>query len=232
MKSREVSFSVTLNSEEPKCQQYFTEELDFIETGRRFTRRYEEYIYERVIASSVEQVKREEDLSWHQVNGIHQQVYERKKKVNWGQVKRLGLDEIAKHKGHKKFVTVVSDLEKGELIEVIDSHQQEEIAEVLLQQPLEVREAVEEVSVDMWGGFPKLIEKVFPNAQIVVDRFHVMKAVNDNLNKIRKQVKFKSKSKRAKWLLLEKPKRLKRRGIGKIRGRFKTVKTFTKSLSA
>ncbi|MDC0831891.1 helix-turn-helix domain-containing protein [Geitlerinema sp. CS-897] len=63
-----------------KCQQYFTEELDFIETGRRFTRRYEEYIYERVIASSVEQVKREEDLSWHQVNGIHQQVYERKKK--------------------------------------------------------------------------------------------------------------------------------------------------------
>ncbi|WP_245555438.1 ISL3 family transposase, partial [Baaleninema simplex] len=163
-------------------QQYFTEELDFIETGRRFTRRYEEYIYERVIASSVEQVKREEDLSWHQVNGIHQQVYERKKKVNWGQVKRLGLDEIAKHKGHKKFVTVVSDLEKGELIEVIDSHQQEEIAEVLLQQPLEVREAVEEVSVDMWEGFPKLIEKVFPNAQIVVDRFHVMKAVNDNLN--------------------------------------------------
>ncbi|WP_017660527.1 transposase [Baaleninema simplex] len=59
----------------------------------------------------------------------------------------------------------MSDLEKGELIEVIDSHQQEEIAEVLLQQPLEVREAVEEVSVDMWGGFPKLIEKVFPNAQ-------------------------------------------------------------------
>ncbi|WP_144053914.1 transposase, partial [Baaleninema simplex] len=26
--------------------------------------------------------------------------------------------------------------------------------------------------------------------KIVVDRFHVMKAVNDNLNKIRKQVKF------------------------------------------
>ncbi|WP_445958301.1 transposase family protein [Baaleninema simplex] len=46
-----VSFTVK------KCQQYFTEELDFIETGRRFTRRYEEYIYERVIASSVEQVK-------------------------------------------------------------------------------------------------------------------------------------------------------------------------------
>ncbi|WP_375339030.1 transposase [Baaleninema simplex] len=30
-----------------------------------------------------------------------------------------------------------------------------------------------------------LYRRTIPNAQIVVDRFHVMKAVNDNLNKIR-----------------------------------------------
>jgi transposase len=59
--------------------------------------------------------------------------------------------------------------------------------EALEQQPLEVREQVEEVSVDMWGGFPKVVGKVFPNAVIVIDRFHVMKAVNQELNKIRKQ---------------------------------------------
>ncbi len=71
---------------------------------------------------------------------------------------------------------------------MIDSHQQEDIIKALEQQPLEVREKVEEVSVDMWGGFPKVVEKVFPNAVIVIDRFHVMKAVNEELNKIRKQV--------------------------------------------
>jgi transposase len=71
---------------------------------------------------------------------------------------------------------------------VIDSHRQEDIIESLTQQPLEVREQIEEVSVDMWGGFPKVVEKVFPNAVIVIDRFHVMKAVNAELNKIRKQV--------------------------------------------
>lgn len=164
------------------CQKYFTEELDFVESGRRFTKRYEEYIYDRVIASSVESVRKEEDLSWDQVNGIHQHLYDLKKK-SWGQVKRLGLDEIAKRKGHKDFATVASDLDQGKLIEVIDSHQQDEIAEILMQQPLKVREAVEEVSVDMWGGFPKLIKKVFPNAKISIDRFHVMKAVNDILIK-------------------------------------------------
>lgn len=39
----------------------------------------------------------------------------------------------------------------------------------------------------MWGGFPKVVEKVFPNAVLVIDRFHVMKAVNEELNKIRRQ---------------------------------------------
>lgn len=41
----------------------------------------------------------------------------------------------------------------------------------------------------MWGGFPKVVQSVFPNAQIVFDRFHVMKPVNEELNKLRKQVK-------------------------------------------
>jgi transposase len=72
---------------------------------------------------------------------------------------------------------------------------------MLIQQPLEVRQQIEEVSVDMWGGFPKIIEKVFPNAAIVIDRFHVMKAVNEELNKIRKQAKIFDK--RSKFILLK-----------------------------
>ena len=89
-------------------------------------------------------------------------------------------------KGKGSFVTVVSDIEGGNLIEMIDSHRQQDIVEVLRRQPLKVREQVEEVSVDMWGGFPKVIKQVFPNAQLVIDRFHVMKAVNKDLNKLRR----------------------------------------------
>jgi transposase len=91
-------------------------------------------------------------------------------------------------KGHQDFVTVVSDVEKGILIEVIDSHKQDKIIEVLMEQPLELRQAVKEVSVDMWGGFPKVAQKVFPNAALVIDRFHVMKAVNQDVNRLRKKL--------------------------------------------
>jgi transposase len=43
----------------------------------------------------------------------------------------------------------------------------------------------------MWGGFQKVIKQVFPNALIVIDRFHVMKLVNKALNKIRLLLDFK-----------------------------------------
>lgn len=99
----------------------------------------------------------------------------------------MSIDEISKRKGHQDFATVVCDIERGTLLEVIDSHHQEEIIEVLKQQPQEVREQVKEVSIDMWGGFPKVVRDVFPNAQVVFDRFHVIKAVNEELNKVRKQ---------------------------------------------
>jgi transposase len=75
------------------------------------------------------------------------------------------------------------------LLEVIDSHKSDDIITILKQQPLELRAGVEEVCVDMWGGFPKVIREVFPNAKIVIDRFHVQKLVSKALNKIRLAVK-------------------------------------------
>jgi len=197
------------------CQRFFTENLEFMEARRKYTVRYEEYIYGRVNVSSVEQVGREESLSWDQVNGIYQRQCEAKKK-DWQGVKHLGMDEIAKRKGHQNFVTVLGDIEKGELIEVIDSHQQDKIIEVLMEKELEVREGVEQGSVDMWGGFPKVIEKVFPNAVIVTDRFHVMKALNEELNKIRKQTKLNVKIKGEKWLLLKNKEDLKEEELEKL----------------
>jgi transposase len=86
-------------------------------------------------------------------------------------------------------VTVVCNIESGKLLEVIDSHKQEEIIEVLKQQLLETKEQVEEVSVDMWRGFLKVVKVVFPNAKTVIDRFHVMQPVIKELNKIRQQAK-------------------------------------------
>lgn len=70
---------------------------------------------------------------------------------------------------------------------MINSHKQEDITAELMKWSSEARASVVEVSVDMWGGFTKVVREVFPNARIVYDRFHVMKALNGELTKIIKQ---------------------------------------------
>ncbi len=52
------------------CQRYFTERLEFADWERRYTQRYEEYIYQRIKSSNIEQVSREEGLSFEKVQGI------------------------------------------------------------------------------------------------------------------------------------------------------------------
>lgn len=99
-------------------------------------------------------------------------------------------------------MTVISDLENHCLLEVIDSHKAEEIIEKLKGLWTEEERAiVEEVSIDMWAGFAKVIKEVFPNAKIVYDRFHVMKKVIDELDKIRRQSGVRGKE--AKKLILK-----------------------------
>jgi transposase len=74
--------------------------LSFVDWERRYTQRYENAIYQRIQTTSIEQVSREEELSWDQVQGIFNHKFEPEKK-DWGEVKRLSIDEISQRKGSK-----------------------------------------------------------------------------------------------------------------------------------
>lgn len=52
------------------CQSYRTERLNFIDWKRRHMRRYESNVYHRMKNSSIEQVSREEQLSYDEIQGI------------------------------------------------------------------------------------------------------------------------------------------------------------------
>jgi transposase len=141
---------------------------------------------QRICSSTIEQISREENVSRDEIQGIFDAVYSTHQAKNWSEAKRLSIDEVAMHKGHKDFVGVVSDIDARTLLEVAPSNSQKDMTETLSQQPIEVRKQVKEVSVDMWGGCAKIIKEIFPNATIVFDRFHVIKRVNDELNRISK----------------------------------------------
>jgi len=45
------------------------------------------------------------------------------------------------------------------------------------------------VSIDLWLPYKSLVEELMPSAQVVADRFHVMKQVNNELDAERKNKK-------------------------------------------
>ncbi|MGF1494020.1 MAG: transposase family protein [Microcoleaceae cyanobacterium] len=74
-----------------ECQRYFTETLEYVKKGRQYTQRYEEYIYQEVQLSSIEQVSRIEGLSFERVQGIFKNQYAQKKTKNGKESSELEL---------------------------------------------------------------------------------------------------------------------------------------------
>jgi transposase len=104
-------------------------------------------------------------------------------------IKRLGIDEITQLKGGKNYAAVLVDLDTRKPLALLEKRNKEVIAKYLSSLGLEVLEQIEEVSIDLWKLYKSVIEEMLPNAQIVADRFQVMKQVNEELDQKRKKEK-------------------------------------------
>lgn len=99
----------------------------------------------------------------------------------------LSLDETSLSKG--ELYTYLTNKKgkgkKGTLVACIKGTKASEISEVITKIPLEERLKVEEVTIDMARNMEAAVRKCFPNAQIVTDRFHVVKLVLEGLQHLR-----------------------------------------------
>lgn len=102
-------------------------------------------------------------------------------------LKAIGIDEISYCKGHK-YATIVYDLDrscvlwvgKGKGRETIDRFFQEALSEYQRSQILHA-------ACDMSDAYLGAIKDHCPNATLVLDRFHIVKAINGALDEVRKE---------------------------------------------
>lgn len=92
------------------------------------------------------------------------------------------MDEIALKKGHSHYIVVLVDIDQRVPIGFVCSRKHEDIKKVLDSWGLKVLRQIEEVSIDLSGSYRGLIEKVLPDANIIADRFHVVKIIGDEFN--------------------------------------------------
>lgn len=93
----------------------------------------------------------------------------------------LGIDEFARRKGHH-YDTILCDLVSRTVLEVSEGRKLEDVQKLL--ERLSEPEKVEAVSMDMSASFRPAVQLCLPNAQIVVDHFHVIQHVMKAFKKI------------------------------------------------
>ena len=99
----------------------------------------------------------------------------------------LSLDETAFSNGD--LYTILTNKKakgkKGAIIAMVKGTKAESVIKILHKIPLKQRKKVKEVTLDMAGNMGIIVKKSFPEATLVIDRFHVQKLALDALQEIR-----------------------------------------------
>lgn len=100
--------------------------------------------------------------------------------------------------------------ESGEIVDIVEDRRLHVLKDYFLQYSKAARYSVKTIVIDMYSPYISLIKDVFPNAKIIIDRFHIYQLFSRALNKTRIRVMNKDKKNYNKlkkyWKLLLKDK--------------------------
>ena len=83
---------------------------------------------------------------------------------------------------------IYCDAVNHDVIEILPDRRKFKLEEHFLKFSLEERKRVKAVTMDMYQPYMDLVEDLFPNAKIIIDRFHIVQAVNREINRCRVRV--------------------------------------------
>lgn len=122
---------------------------------------------------------------------------------------QISIDEKSFQKGHK-YITVVSDPTTGCVIDV-GQDRTKDSCKALLEKAFteKQRKNITSISMDMWPAFISSSQENLPNAAITHDRFHLIKYLNEAIDKVRRrEVKTNEELKKSRYALLKNPENL------------------------
>lgn len=170
-----------------KCKECYKgmEKLDFILPGEKFTDRFANYIFELCKKMTLLDVAETAMIDWRTAKRIDKKKLKEKFKDLKGIAPtRIGVDEIAHEKGHK-YLTIVRDIDKG-VVWVGEKRKKETLDQFFNELGKRKSKKITVAVIDMWDPYIKSI-KENTNAEIVFDRFHISKKINEAVDQVRKK---------------------------------------------
>lgn len=88
----------------------------------------------------------------------------------------------------KKYAFIMMDFKKKVILDILESRWNEDLYDYFFHIPIEERNQVHYIIIDMYANYRYLSQIFFQKAILCVDPFHVIKKVNDSLNDVRKRI--------------------------------------------
>jgi len=168
------------------CGAFRMEVYPFLSSAKsHITRQLERSIIELRPEMSITAVANYFGLDWRTVKEVEKRHLEIKyKHIRLVDVVIIGVDEI--FIGKMKYKTVVRDLVTGAVLYVGDGKGGEALEE-FGRRLRSSKAKIKVVAMDMSAGFAAWFKLNLPDAEIVFDHFHVIKLMNDRLDKVRRR---------------------------------------------
>ena len=155
----------------------------------RFTLLFENMVINWLLVSQSQTgVAKSFNLSFDEVNGIMSRALDRGLANREQEViEYLSIDEKSMKKGHK-YLTVLSNPKTGTVLDVCKDRTKLAVTS-LLEETLSFkqRRSIKAISMDMWDAFIYSSKLMLPIADIVHDRFHISKLLNNAVDITRRQ---------------------------------------------
>ena len=92
-------------------------------------------------------------------------------------------DEFKATKDTKgKMAFIITDNDKENIFDILDSRKSNDLEKYFLRYPRAERNKVKHISIDFYSGYISLAKKMFKNANISIDRFHIVIQAYNALN--------------------------------------------------
>jgi len=125
-------------------------------------------------------------LDWDSVHRIMERAVERGlERRELESLRYVGIDEKSFRRGHS-YISLLSDLTGSRVLEVVEDRTEEAAEGLWKDLPGEQKQQIEAVAVDMWPAFANSVKTNAPQAEIVHDRFHISKHLNEAVDRVRR----------------------------------------------
>ena len=193
----------------PACKKRFYEKIPFLPRYHRITSRLIANILDSFrTVHSIKDVAKTANVS----STTATRIFDHIKYSNKSLPRVISMDEFRGNAGGEKFQCIITDPEHKKVLDILPNRKAEDLYGYFLK--YKDRHNVKYIVMDMCGPYRYLAKTVFPKAQIIADKYHVVRQVTWAFENVRKaeQKKFHEQRrkyfKRSRRILLKRPENL------------------------